>query len=153
MIAATDTFTLTAGVLAVAAVVGFIASRARQPLIVAFIAVGILVGPTGFGWVFGHRTAGAVRRDRDRDPAVPRRPQTRRKLVRTTGRVALITGLGQVLFTSLVGFLLAWVLGMDPTVALYIASRARSRRRSSSSSCCRTNGSWRNSTDASRSGS
>src|SRR6056297_337860 len=121
MLAATDTFTLTAGVLAVAAVVGFVASRLKQPLIVAFIAVGIMVGPTGFGWV------------RDTEPLelfaeigiaillflVGLKLDV--QLVRTTGRVALITGLGQVLFTSLVGFLLAWLLGMDPTVALYVA--------------------------------
>ncbi len=121
MLAATDTFTLTAGVLAVAAVVGFVASRLKQPLIVAFIAVGIMVGPTGFGWV------------RDTEPLelfaeigiaillflVGLKLDVH--LVRTTGRVALITGLGQVLFTSLVGFLLAWLLGMDPTVALYVA--------------------------------
>jgi Kef-type K+ transport system membrane component KefB len=46
-----DTFALTAVVLAVAAVVGFIAVRARQPLIVAFILVGIVVGPSVLGWV------------------------------------------------------------------------------------------------------
>lgn len=38
MIATGDAFTLTAAILAVAAVVGFVANRARQPLIVGFIA-------------------------------------------------------------------------------------------------------------------
>lgn len=46
MIATGDTFTLMAAILAVAAGVGFVANRARQPLIVAFIAVGIPVGPS-----------------------------------------------------------------------------------------------------------
>jgi Kef-type K+ transport system membrane component KefB len=41
--------------------------------------------------------------------------------VRSTGPVALVTGLGQVAFTSVVGFGLAWSLGMDPTTALYVA--------------------------------
>ena len=40
MIATGDTFTLMAAILAVAAGVGFVANRARQPLIVAFIAGG-----------------------------------------------------------------------------------------------------------------
>ncbi len=121
MLAANDTFTLTAAVLAMAAVVGFLATRAKQPLIVAFIAVGILVGPSALGWV------------RDTEPLelfaeigiavllflVGLKLDI--QLVRTTGRVALITGLGQVLFTSLVGFGLSVALGMSPTVALYVA--------------------------------
>jgi len=43
------------------------------------------------------------------------------KLVKTTGRVALATGLGQVFFTSLIGFGLALVLGMSATIAAYVA--------------------------------
>ena len=51
MIATGDTFTLTAAILAVAAVIGFVANRARQPLIVAFIAVGILYSYRGSPFV------------------------------------------------------------------------------------------------------
>ncbi|URN12731.1 cation:proton antiporter [Streptomyces radiopugnans] len=42
-------------------------------------------------------------------------------LVRTTGPIALATGLGQVLFTSVIGFLIALALGMDTVTALYVA--------------------------------
>ena len=38
-------------ILGLAAIGGFIAQFLRQPLIVAFIAIGILVGPSGFGMV------------------------------------------------------------------------------------------------------
>ena len=38
-------------ILAIATVVGGLAIRLRQPLIVAFIGVGIAVGPVGTGWV------------------------------------------------------------------------------------------------------
>lgn len=44
-------FPLIAAVLAISALAGLLATRLRQPLIVAFIGVGILVGPTGLGWV------------------------------------------------------------------------------------------------------
>ena len=37
--------------LAVAAAVGIIALRLRQPLLVAYIVVGILLGPSALGWV------------------------------------------------------------------------------------------------------
>jgi len=40
-----------AAVLEVSIALGGLALRLRQPLIVAFIAVGLLVGPAGLGWV------------------------------------------------------------------------------------------------------
>ncbi|MGF1601050.1 MAG: cation:proton antiporter [Thermosynechococcaceae cyanobacterium] len=40
-----------AAILTLAAGAGALAVRLRQPLIIAFIAVGILVGPAGLGWV------------------------------------------------------------------------------------------------------
>jgi Kef-type K+ transport system membrane component KefB len=46
-----NVFTEIAALLLVAAVIGAVATRLRQPLIVAFIAVGILVGPGALDWV------------------------------------------------------------------------------------------------------
>jgi len=46
-----DVFTEIAVLLLMAAAIGAIGVRLRQPLIVAFIAVGILVGPSLLGWV------------------------------------------------------------------------------------------------------
>ena len=46
-----DVFTEMAVLLLLAAVIGAIGVRLRQPLIVAFIAVGVLVGPSVLGWV------------------------------------------------------------------------------------------------------
>lgn len=40
--------------LMLSAVVGAIAVRLRQPLLMAYIIVGILVGPSVFGWVGSH---------------------------------------------------------------------------------------------------
>jgi len=41
--------------------------------------------------------------------------------VRTLGPVALVTGLGQVLFTTAFGFLIALALGLDARTAIYVA--------------------------------
>ena len=46
-----DVFTEIAVLLLFAAAVGALGVRLRQPLIFAFIAVGILVGPSVLGWV------------------------------------------------------------------------------------------------------
>ncbi len=114
-------FVRLAAVVVIAAVVGIGAVRLKQPLIIAFILVGILVGPAVMGLVS------------DDDPLellanfgialllflVGLKLDV--KMVRSTGPVALATGLGQVLFTSLVGYGIARLLGIDPMAALYIA--------------------------------
>jgi Kef-type K+ transport system membrane component KefB len=121
MIAASDSFANTAVVLAIAAVVAVLAHRARQPLIVGFIAVGVVVGPSFLGLV---SEAEPIELFADIGIAILLFLVGLRldiALVRSTGKVALMTGLGQVFFTSVVGFLLALVLGMSATIALYVA--------------------------------
>lgn len=108
-------------VLVVAATLGGVAVILRQPLIIAFIAVGIAVGPTGLNvisesdaWELLAATGISLllfvvglRLDLEE--------------IRATGPVALITGLGQVVFTSGIGFGLALLLGLDAVPALYVA--------------------------------
>jgi Kef-type K+ transport system membrane component KefB len=108
-------------ILGIAALLGVVGTALRQPLIVAFIAVGVLVGPAGLDltgdidelellasvgiavllFVVGLKLDLGV--------------------IRTMGRVALLTGLGQVTFTSAIGFFLALVLGFGAVAAIYIA--------------------------------
>jgi Kef-type K+ transport system membrane component KefB len=121
MIAAADTFTLTAAILAVAAAIGFLANRARQPLIVAFIAVGIIVGPSVLDWVSDTEPIELFAEIGIAVLLFLVGLKLDLHLVRTTGKVALITGLGQVAFTSIIGFGLALLLGMSATVAMYVA--------------------------------
>lgn len=116
-----DLFYTIAAVLAVAAVVGFIGTKLRQPLIVAFIAVGVVVGPAVLGWV---AEAEPLELFAEIGIAVLLFLVGLKldiHLVRSTGKVAVITGLGQVFFTSVVGFGLALLLGMSATTALYVA--------------------------------
>ena len=116
-----DTFGLTAAILAVAGVVAFLAHRAKQPLIIAFILVGIIVGPSVLGWV---------------DEVEPLELfaeigiaillflvglKLDVNLIRSIGKVALLTGLGQVFFTSAIGFGIALLFGLEPIAALYVA--------------------------------
>jgi len=116
-----DTFYLTGAVLAVAAVIGLLANRARQPLIVAYIVVGILVGPSVLGWVEGAEPLELFAEIGIAILLFLVGLKLDLHLVRTTGRVAVMTGLGQVVFTSAVGFILAVLLGMETVTALYVA--------------------------------
>lgn len=43
------------------------------------------------------------------------------KVIREVGRVSLFTGIGQVLFTSIIGFILAAFLGVERIAAFYVA--------------------------------
>src|SRR6056297_4278086 len=121
MIATGDAFTLMAAILAVAAVVGFLANRARQPLIVGFIAVGIIVGPSVLDWVSDTEPIELFAEIGIAVLLFLVGLKLDLHLVRTTGKVALITGLGQVAFTSIIGFGIALLLGLSTTAALYVA--------------------------------
>jgi Kef-type K+ transport system membrane component KefB len=114
-------FNQLAGAVLAAAVAGALGVLSRQPLVVAFIVVGIVAGPSVLGTVA----------DKDKLDAlatmgialllfaVGLKPDVRQ--VRTIGPVALATGLGQVFFTSVIGFLTALGLGLAPTGAVCVA--------------------------------
>lgn len=114
-------FTLLAAILAVAAIVGLLANRLHQPLIVAFIGVGILVGPVGTGWVTDVNQVELLAQLGIAILLFLVGLRLDLHLIRTTGPVALATGLGQVIFTSAVGYGIALLLGMDHVTALYVA--------------------------------
>ncbi|HZG04305.1 MAG TPA: cation:proton antiporter family protein [Streptomyces sp.] len=114
-------FPLVAAVLALSAAVGLLAVHLRQPLIVAFIGVGILVGPAGTGWVEASGTVELLARLGIAVLLFLVGLRLDLHLVRTTGPVALATGLGQVLFTSAIGYLIVLALGLDAVAGLYVA--------------------------------
>ena len=103
------------------AVVGAIAVRLRQPLIVAFIVVGILVGPAVLGWVQSHDQIDLLAQIGVTVLLFVVGLKLDLHLVRHIGPVALATGLGQLGFTILFGFLICIGLGMDAMKSLYVA--------------------------------
>ncbi|CAN5462409.1 cation:proton antiporter [soil metagenome] len=114
-------FTTIAIILAIATVAGLLATRLRQPLIVAFIVVGIAVGPVGTGWVSADSTIELLARLGIAILLFLVGLRLDLQMIRSTGPVALATGLGQVVFTSGIGYLIAIALGMDSVTAVYVA--------------------------------
>lgn len=110
-----------AALLALAAFVGFIGLQLRQPMVVSFIAVGVLAGPSALNIVSDHDNIELMAELGIAVLLFLVGLKLDLKLVRTLGVVALATGLGQVLFTSLFGFLIALALGMSVVVSLYVA--------------------------------
>lgn len=114
-------FNEVAALLVLAAGVGAIGLALKQPLIVSFIAVGIIAGPSVLDVA---RTTEAIDLLAELGIAVLLflvGIKLDLKLVRNLGPVALATGLGQVLFTSGFGFLIGLALGLDVTTSLYVA--------------------------------
>jgi Kef-type K+ transport system membrane component KefB/Trk K+ transport system NAD-binding subunit len=107
--------------LLVAALVGALGTWLRQPLIVSFIAVGIFVGPTGIGLITGHEEIELLASIGIALLLFVVGLKLDFHTVRTLGPVALATGIGQIIFTSVIGFLIAVALGMDALTATYVA--------------------------------
>ena len=116
-----DVFTEIAVLLLLAAVIGAIGVRLRQPLIVAFIAVGVLVGPSALGWVSANDQVDLLAKLGIALLLFVVGLKLDLNIIRIMGPVALAAGLGQVFFTSVVGYFIAIALGMSPVTALYVA--------------------------------
>lgn len=110
-----------AAVLLLTALVGAVAVKLHQPLIVSFIVSGLLAGPAGFGWVTSADQVDLLAKFGITLLLFVVGLRLDINLIRTMGAVALATGLGQVSFTSLFGYLIAIALGFTPVAALYVA--------------------------------
>ena len=104
-----------------AAGVGLLALRLRQPLIVAFLLVGLVVGPAGLGFVKAHDQIDLLAQIGITILLFLVGLKLDLHLVRRLGPVALATGLGQLAFTIAFGFLLCLALGLEAVTALYVA--------------------------------
>ena len=116
-----DVYTEFTLLLLAAALIGAVGVRLRQPLIVAYIVVGIAVGPSMLGWVTAHDKVDLLAQIGVTLLLFVVGLKLDIHLVRNLGGVALATGLGQLLFTIVFGYLIALALGMSAMTALYIA--------------------------------
>lgn len=107
--------------LALAAVFGFIGLILRQPMIVSFIAVGVISGPSMLGVVQSRENIELLAELGIAVLLFLVGLKLDLKLVRKLGIVSLATGIGQVLFTSIFGFVIGIALGFDAVTSLYIA--------------------------------
>src|SRR5690606_26333913 len=110
-----------AAILVLASILASIGRMLKQPVIVTFIAVGILVGPEVLNLL---RSEEQIETLAELGIAILLfivGLKLDLKLVKSTGPVALVTGIGQIVFTSGFGYLIAILLGFSQVHALYIA--------------------------------
>ncbi|MCF8016269.1 MAG: cation:proton antiporter, partial [Chromatiaceae bacterium] len=106
-----DPFTELALLLVLAAAAGALAVRLRQPVLIAYIIVGIAVGPAGFELVKSHDQVSVLAQIGVSVLLFVVGLKLDLTRVRDIGKVALATGLGQLAFTIVFGFLLILALG------------------------------------------
>ena len=114
-------FVSVALILALAVAAGAIAKLLRQPVVVSFIIVGILAGPTAFNLVEGAEEIRLFAKFGIAILLFLVGLKLDFHMIRSTGKVALVAGLSQVAFTAVVGFGLAVLFGFEATTAFYIA--------------------------------
>lgn len=113
-------FAEVAMLLAVVTIIAAIGRFFRQPLIVAFIAAGILVGPSALSLVESTEQIELLAQMGIALLLFVVGLKLDLHIIRTMGPVALATGLGQVVFTSIFGYLIARLLGLSPVSAIYV---------------------------------
>ena len=116
-----NVFAEVAALLALAAGLGIVGLFLKQPLIVAFIAAGIIAGGDALGIV---RSAEHIDVLASIGIAVLLFLVGLKldvQIIRSLGPVAVATGLGQVLFTSVIGFAICLALGLDAVTSAYVA--------------------------------
>ncbi|MDY0046661.1 MAG: cation:proton antiporter [Thauera propionica] len=107
--------------LLISAVAGAIAVRLRQPVLIAYIVVGILVGPAVFGIVKAHDQIALLSEIGVTVLLFVVGLKLDLHHIRHIGPVALATGLGQLAFTIVFGFVLILLMGKDVMEAIYVA--------------------------------
>jgi Kef-type K+ transport system membrane component KefB len=115
-------FSEVAALLLAAALIGALALWLRQPLIIAFILVGILEGPAVLGWVTAADQIDLLAKIGIALLLFVVGLKLDLRLIHTLGPLAVVTGLGQMTFSSVVGYLVARGFGMEPVAALYVAA-------------------------------
>ncbi|MDD4049952.1 MAG: cation:proton antiporter [Candidatus ainarchaeum sp.] len=106
-------------IIGIATLVGLIMQKLKQPLLIGYIFTGIIIGILNIltdietikifseiGIALLLFVVGL---------------HLNPKIIKEVGKVSLITGLGQVVFTSVIGFLISKILGFSTVISIYIA--------------------------------
>jgi Kef-type K+ transport system membrane component KefB len=107
--------------LLISSLVGAVAVRLRQPVLIAYILVGILVGPAAFGIVQAHEEIELLAELGVAVLLFVVGLKLDLHHIRHIGPVALATGLGQLTFTIIFGFVLVLLMGKGVLEAVYVA--------------------------------
>ena len=103
----------------IATLVSFVMRLLKQPLVVGYIITGIIVGPYFLNFVDSKGSVEIFSKFGIAILLFIIGLHLKADTVREVGKTALITGIGQIIFTSLFGFLIMQGLGFSVIISLY----------------------------------
>lgn len=109
-------------IMAVAVAVAGIMHALKQPLIIAYIITGLIVGPYFLDLIQSKETFEVFSSIGVALLLFIIGLGLNPRVVKDVGKIALITGVGQVVFTFVIGTILATVLGFEPVTAAFIGA-------------------------------
>lgn len=105
----------------VAMVVSIVMRMLKQPLIVGYILTGIIIGPYALNLLHSGEVLELFSKIGITILLFIVGLNLSPNVIKEVGKVSLLTGLGQVLFTSILGFVIARALGIDTVASLFVA--------------------------------
>ncbi|MDD4351755.1 MAG: cation:proton antiporter [Candidatus Gracilibacteria bacterium] len=108
-------------IIIVTTIVAWVAKIFKQPMIIAYIAAGLLLSPYGLNIVTAHETVATFSQIGVAFLLFMVGLSLSPRIIKTVGKISIITGLGQIIFTSSIGFGIALLLGFSAIEAIYIA--------------------------------
>ncbi|EKE05461.1 MAG: hypothetical protein ACD_19C00284G0003, partial [uncultured bacterium] len=116
-----DIFTEISLVIVIATIVSVLMRVLKQPMLIGYILTGVIVGPAVFGVMQSPESLEVFSQFGIALLLFIVGLNLSPKVIREVGKVATITGLGQVVFTSIIGYLISSILGFDKVESFYIA--------------------------------
>ena len=113
-------FTELSLLLTIAVGISVVMRALRQPLIVGHILTGILVGPSILGYITSTATLSEFGSFGIALLLFIVGLGLNPRVIKEVGRVSLLTGVGQVIFTTLIGFGIMRLIGYENLVSLYV---------------------------------
>ncbi|MFA5060969.1 MAG: cation:proton antiporter [Candidatus Pacearchaeota archaeon] len=116
-----DVFFQFSVILLVVLIVSFVMRVLKQPLIIGYIISGILVGPFFLNLMYENSVITAFSEIGIAFLLFIVGLHLSPKVIKEVGKISLVTGLGQIVFTMIAGYILAVLFGFSPLTALYVA--------------------------------
>ncbi len=117
-----DVFLEISLILVVATLIAAVMQLLKQPLIIGHIITGLLVGPTVFDLVHSAETVELFSHMGIALLLFIIGLGLNPRVIKEVGKIAVMTGVGQILFTASIGFLIAQALGFSANHSIYIAA-------------------------------
>lgn len=108
-------------IIAIAAAMALLFQLLRQPLVLAHIITGILVGPAVLNIVHAEETLTVFSQLGITALLFIVGLSLSPQVIREVGKVSLITGIGQVVFTAVLGYFIGLAFGYSPLVSIFLS--------------------------------